>query len=217
MSTSRRDFLKSFAIALASVAVTRCSTSKIPPVGEKTPQDKVRDCWRRLDGLAEQTREAGLMRDEESELLNQLLNDHKFALYELANAGEFDFLVSSEMQRAFEEAATYIKVKNSVWVSCYEVSDPSVLDDMQAEQNIETVQANLLRQAELLQTYSGGISAATIAQAEQSIARDLTFLKAKYRVSELEELFHQYTSEDMDINPATLKAAQELVEILLSD
>jgi hypothetical protein len=217
MRTSRRDFIKSFAITLASLTMTRCGVSETPESIEIDPKDRVRACWLRLDWMAQQVRDSGLMKGDSSEAQTQLIIEHQRALKELVDAGEFDWPIASEMQKAFEEATTYVRNSSSVTVSCYEVSDPRMLERMDAEYNIEKVQADLVRQAELLQSFSGSIHSYAVTRAQEAIARDLTFLESKFRTNEIEELFQLYESDAIEVSPLSLEAARILAEILLSN
>jgi len=214
MRTSRRDFMKSIAITLASLAMTRCNPLQITT---SSPKDRVRDCWLRLDWLAEQTRNAGLMRGEKSEVQKQLLLEHEQALSEWVNTGELDRAVSYAMQNAFKEATIYVQNLSAVTVTCYEAMSAEVLDQMRAEQRVESVQADLIRQAELLQSYTGSIDSDTLAVAQQAIARDITFLSAELRNDQLKELYQQYESGELEVHPINLEAARLLAEILLTN
>jgi hypothetical protein len=214
MRASRRDFMKSLAITLASLAMARCNPSQTTA---SSPKDRVLDCWLRLDWLAQETRNAGLMKGEKSEVQKQLLLEHEQALSEWVSTGELDRQVSYAMQNAFIEATIYVQNLSAVTVTCYESMSAEVLDQMHAEQKVESVQADLVRQAELLQAYSGTIDPSTLATAQQAIALDMTFLSAISGSFEIETYFQQYETGGMVLDPITLDAARLLAEILRSD
>lgn len=214
MKTSRRDFMKSFGIALVSLAMTRCS---ILSSSTDTAKDQLRNCWLRLDWLAQQVREAALVSGQESQARNSLIDEHQTALDTMVASGELDASVAREMQRAFEEATIHVKNINTVVVMCYEVADPNFLDTRPEDNSLETVRADLIRRAEALQEINLDLNPAAVQRAEQAIARDITFLKLVLHSSAKEGLFSQYQSYDMDINPKALEAAQLLVDIILGD
>ena len=53
MIPTRRDFVKSVGIAIASLVMARC----IPFGGDDSSRSRLRNCWLRLDWLAQRTRE----------------------------------------------------------------------------------------------------------------------------------------------------------------
>ena len=82
MSFTRREFIKSVGIALASLVMTRC----IPTGGGgDAPREHLRNCWLRFDWLAQQAKEADYERGERAR--DELLTDHRAALDDLVAAG----------------------------------------------------------------------------------------------------------------------------------
>jgi hypothetical protein len=177
----------------------------------------LRNCWSSLDWLAEETRKAGPESNQARNAWNTLVENHQAALDIMIASGQFDTLVAREMQRAFEEAATHIKNTNKAVVTCYEISDVDVLSTQPANNSIDVVRNNLVRQAELLQEFSVDITSTTIERAQEAIALDITFLEIALRSSSREELFKEYQAGGMDINPKALETAQLLVDIILDD
>ena len=90
MCSTRRDFIKSVGIAIASLVMTRC----IPFGGDDSPRGRLRNCWLRLDWLAQQARGDYERGDRARE---ELAATHRAALDDLIAADELDADVADEL------------------------------------------------------------------------------------------------------------------------
>ena len=214
MRSTRRDFIKSVGITIASLVVVRC----IPFGGDdNSPRGRLRNCWLRFDWLAQQTQEDFERGDQ---ALDGLVTDHRAALNDLVTAGELDAAVADQMQVAFAEAAHHVWRSNAP-ITCYEAV---MADYTPASSDQLTQQADLL--AEIAQ--SGDLDPATVAQAQAAIERDIAFLNLSD--AEIQALYdkliaaagdtHDFPSLDgldLDIPPEAAEAARFLVELLLGE
>jgi hypothetical protein len=213
-STTRRDFIKSVGIAIASLVMARC----IPSGGkDDSPRGRLRHCWLRLDWLAQQANGDYERGDKARE---KLAADHRAALDDLVTAGETDAGVADELNTAFGAAITHILFINAP-ITCYE---PVVVDYTPASSGQLAQQAGFL--AEMAE--SGDLDPATVAQAQAAIERDIAFLNLSdvetqalydeliaaaggtYDFPSLDEL-------DLEISPEAAEAARFLVELLSED
>jgi hypothetical protein len=214
MRSTRRDFIKSVGIAIASLVMVRCI-----PFGSKddSPRARLRNCWLRLDWLAQQTQKDFERGDQ---ALDGLVADHRAVLNDLVTAGELDAAVADQMQVAFTEAAFHVWRSNAP-ITCYEAV---MVDYTPASSGQLAQQAGLL--AEMAE--SGDLDPATVAQAQAAIERDITFLKLSSEETqalydELREAagdtndFPSFDELDLEISPETAEAARFLVELLSED
>ena len=101
-STTRRYFIRSVGIAVASLVMARC----IPSGGkDDSPRGRLRHCWLRLDWLAEQAKGDYEQGDRARE---ELATDHHAALDDLVAAGEIDADVADELNTAFGAATNHV-------------------------------------------------------------------------------------------------------------
>lgn len=216
MTPTRREFLRGVALALASLALTRCSL----PEGlgrEKTPRDRLRTYWLQLDILAAKTQD-DFERGEE--MREQLTDDHRIALDELVAAGGLTAAVADDIQAAFREAAYHVW-RAAAPITCYE---PVLIDytPTSADQLVE--QADLL--AEMAE--SSALDAQTVARVQAVIERDVAFLalahedvRALYdRLVEAagdSYAFPSFDELELEIPPEAVAAAHFLVELLLEE
>ncbi len=210
MRTTRRDFIKNFSITLASLVLTRCSIFRSKT---ENARDQIRDCWARLDWLAEETRNVEENTKQASDAYNELIYSHQAALDTLISSGEIDSAVGGEMQRAFREAARYVKSSNEVVVMCYEAAPDLPPSHLWSN----TVREDLIRQTELLESYSGEFESTTLQKALDAIARDISFLQRDGESDLSEALYQEYQTSDMYVSPEALRAAELLVEIILGE
>jgi hypothetical protein len=223
MSSTRREFIKNVGIALASLAMARC----ICPLkrggsdGDEgdSVRERLRQCWLRLDWLAQETQDwDDYERGEQA--LDQLVADHRVALDELVAAGELDADVADQVGTAFGAAAYHVWRSNAP-ITCYE----PVLVDYKP-----TSSSQLAWQAELLveMAESGDLDLDTVAQAQAAIERDVAFLNLSGE--EIEALydalieaaggtyaFPPFDELDLEITPEAAAAARFLVELLLAE
>lgn len=215
MPASRRDFMKSLGIALASMLMVRCV-----PTGsnEDSVSDRLRNCWLKFDWLAQQAQ--GDI-DQSEKARQDLINDHRAALDELVVNGDLKTEVADQLQVAFE-AAAYHAWRANAPITCYEPSfgpDYTPTSSDQLAQQVDLLD-EIARQSDL--------DPATLAQAQSAIERDITFLNIPN--DDLEALYEKlmeaagntlnYPSFDeleLEITPETMEAARFLVELLIED
>ena len=224
MTSTRREFIKNVGIAIASLAMTRCAcpitSGDWPAKGEcDSAPDCLRQCWLRLDLLAEETQDwNNYERGEQA--LSKLIADHQAALDELVAAGELDTDVADQAQTAFGAAAYHVWRSNAP-ITCYE----AVLVDYKP-----TSSSQLARQAELLveMAASGDLDPATVTQAQAAIERDIVFLNLSGAETQAlyDELiaaagdsytFPSFDELDLEITPEAAEAARFLVKLLLGE
>jgi hypothetical protein len=223
MSSTRREFIKSVGIALASLTMARCICSLNRGGSAEDECDSARDClrrcWLRLDWLAQETQDwDDYERGERA--LDQLVADHRAALDELVTAGELDADVADQVGTAFGAAAYHVWRSNAP-ITCYE----PVLVDYKP-----TTSSQLAWQAELLveMAESGDLDPDTVAQVQAAIERDVAFLNLSGE--EIEALydalieaagdtyaFPPFDELDLEITPEAAAAARFLVELLLAE
>ncbi len=189
MSPTRREFLKGLGIALASLVMARCAPFK---EGANAPRQCLRDCWLRLDWLAEQSRQG---REQGQKAKKKLTTEHQAALDGLVASGELDKEVAYHIEYAFVAAADDVFVSNlpatpeTVAVMCYKetvvVPPPTGATVKEvAEGQVADYQGGsaerLVRQADLLAEMAGqnNIDAATVARAQQAVQRELFLLSS---------------------------------------
>lgn len=233
MSSSRREFIKQFGIALASLLTTRCvppfvRTCYAPAAPTPTPSsagqqnsfilspelERLRACWLELDTLAEQTKkdnQAG------SALKQSLIDEHRAALDDLVRLSELSEAAAEQVQLAFKEAAEHVWAISAP-VMCYKETalnyfPPSCQD--------------LVNQAELL-AENGDLDPDTVALAQTAIARDMAFLglSSEETLALYDKIIqdstpgtpYPYFEEiELDVPPEAAQAAQFLVALLVGD
>ena len=224
MASTRREFIKSVGVAIASLAMARCiyPLNRGGSDGDEgdSVRERLRRCWLRFDWLARETRD----RDDYGrgeQALDQLVADHRAALDELVVAGELDAGVADQVGTAFGAAAYHVWRSNAP-ITCYE----PVLVDYKP-----TSSGHLARQAELLveMAESGDLDPDPVAQAQAAIERDVAFLNLSGE--EVEALYDAlmeaaggtyafpppFDELDLEITPEAAAAARFLVELLLAE
>jgi hypothetical protein len=217
MTITRRAFVKKMGITIATLAMTRCS----PTAGKsETPRDHLRDCWLRLDGLAQETRDNWSDFEQGEQIKQQLISEHRAALDELIAAGELDAAVAGQMQSAFDAAAYHVWRSNAP-ITCYE----AMLLDYKPVSSSQLVQ-----QAEMLaeMAESGNLDPNTVAQAQAAVEQDIAFLSLSQ--AETQALYdalieaggdsYDFPSLDeleLEVSAETVAAARFLVELLLEE
>jgi signal transduction histidine kinase len=212
MPSTRRDFMKSVGVAIASLVMTRC----IPfDTKSDSASDRVRECWLKLDWLAQRAN-GDYERGEEAR--DELAQDHRAALDDLVAQGEIDANVAEELNVAFNAAITHVFLSNAP-ITCYE---PVLVDFAPISSDQLTQQADLLNEF----AQSGGIDAETLAQAQDAIERDITFLNLTYEETQAlyDELIANagetvdippFNEIELEIPPEVIQAAHFLVDLLL--
>jgi hypothetical protein len=232
MSPTRREFLKGLGIALASLVMARCAPFR---EGGNSERQRLRDCWLRLDWLAEQAQQGD---EEGKQAKEELTTEHRAALDGLIASGELDKEVAYHIQYAFAAAADDV-FASSYSIMCYKetvvVPTPTggtvqeVARGQLADYQSRSAE-RLVRQADLLSEMAGqsGIDANTVARAQQAIQWDLYLLSStpeerKALADRLVEVaggthglppLYQW---DVALPPDVAKAARFLAELLLEE
>lgn len=213
MTPTRREFIKSVGLALAGLVLARCAPW---PQSDDSPRGRLRDCWVRFSWLAEETRK-GWNGDDYEGAREQLLGQHAAALDELVKAAELTRAVANEIAAGFG-AATYHVWRSNAPITCYE---PMVVDYQ------PTTAAQLVQQAAVLEEMAqgGSLDPATVAAAQETIARDLAFLSltAAEQQALYEEIlaggypYPDFAGIPLKVAPEEIEAARYLVELLLGN
>jgi len=208
--TTRRHFIRTVGIAVASLVVGRCTPTPEPtcyvmPAFTPTPDSTA--------GNDDSPR--GRLRQE---AMAQLIQDHKGALNQLVAAGDLERPVADQVQVAFD-AAVYHVWRSNAPITCYE---PMMIDFQ------PTSSAQLVQQAETLEQMAGISDAQqdTFAKAQAAIERDIVFLNLSS--SDVQTLYDQliaaagdsynYPSFDeleLDVTLEAAAAARFLVGLLV--
>lgn len=223
MTPTRREFIQSLGIALGSLVLTGCGSTPAPDViiqcyvqvdPPRTPtptpsrshgRQKVRDCWLRLDWLAERAQVGA----EEARLAKQeLVNQHRAAVDELVAVGELSEDVARYVRVAFVAAADYaidpqpeqagVIVEETV-IECYVQVDPPYVSPPTprppTERQVEEAAREtallyasgsgrrLAQQAELLEEMAAtsDIDPETVTVVQAAIQKDMIVLSATDR------------------------------------
>jgi hypothetical protein len=203
MRSTRRDFIRSVGIAVASLVMAGC----IPSGGkDDSPQGRLRNCWLRLDWLAQKTRETPPERYEQGEQArDKLVAEHRAALDDWVAAGELDAAVADQMQVAFAEAAFHAW-RNNAPMTCYEALpiEYGARDD-------------LIQQAELLREAASDLDPAVVEEVQAAIARDIALFEAATGPGAGFELIQQFEAGEIEASPEAVEAARILVDLLLGE
>ena len=194
---TRRDFIESIGIAVASLVMAGC----IPSGGQDdSPQGRLRSCWLRLDWLARQAR-GDYERGEQAR--DELVANHRAALDDLVAAGEVDAAVADQVQVAFDEAAFHAWRSNAP-MTCYMALPVEYggRDD-------------LLQQAELLRKTASGLDPAVVEEVQAAIARDIALFEAAAGPEAGAKLIEQFETGEIKASPEAVEAARILVDLLL--
>jgi hypothetical protein len=242
---SRRAFLKTLGLALASATLAGCepqgatvtptptatptpaptltltaspTATPIPtPTPNLAPRVRLYQAWLDLDKLADTAH-----RDwqEGEAMLKQLGSGHRAALDELAGAGEITAAVGADVQAAFEDVAWHVWRSNAL-ITCYLSTTVSYKPESSEDLRV---------QAELLTELAGQgtLQADTLARVQAAVERDVAYLalsEADERalVDPLTEARRAGTPEPLyrqlalSISPDVAEAARFLVELLAQE
>ena len=213
MTPTRRDFIQTLGIALASLIVTRCSNGRV--TGE-TPRERLRSCWLRLEWLAQEAKDY----ERGVEATEMLATEHRAALDGLVTADELQANVAQMIHYSFSAAANHVLLANAP-ITCYE---PVMVD------YTPTSSSQLAYQAQILAEMSdqGTIDPDTMTLAQQVIERDIAFLNlsGEDKTALYDELtaaagdsysFPSFDELALEVSPETAEAAHFLVELLLQE
>ena len=212
MHTTRRDFMKTLGISLASLTLARC----LPFKGSSdSPIDRLRDCWLSLEKLAQETQKDF----ERAEQMKQdLIGDHRASLDDLVASRELPLAAAEQIQIAFQEATYHIWRSNAP-ITCYE---PVLVDYTPTSSEQLTQRVALLEEI----AERRDIDENTLAQVQATIERDIAFLGLTDEETQslYEKLiaaagedfnFPSFDELDLEITPEAMEAARFLVELLL--
>lgn len=211
MTCTRRRFIKSVGVTLASLvvgnALSACASSSSTASHEEqepTAWERLRQSWLELSALKDIS--LGADWDTTQAALEQHNAAHQAALDELVAAGQISQAVSEQLQLAYTEAAYHVQRSMA---TCY-IALPFEYD----------VRVDLLQQTHALHKLVGelDLDPDVVAQAQAAIARDVAFFEAvqagKVERTQIEQ---QFQGEQLQASPAALEAASLLVNLLLGD
>ena len=213
MTPTRRDFIHTLGVTLATLIVTRCSNGG---VSGNTPQERLRSCWLQLEWLAQEAKdyERGVQGTE------MLTDEHRAALDGLVTEGALQGDVAVLIHTSFSAAANHVLLANAP-ITCYE----SVMLDY-----TPTSSSQLAHQAQILAEMSdqGTIEPDTIVLAQQTIERDIAFLtlSGEDESALYDKLmaaagdnysFPSFDELALTVSPEAVEAAHFLVELLIQE
>lgn len=214
MGLTRREFLKSIGVTMASLAMTGCSPGLGRDDSDDSPRGRLRSCWLRLDNLAETTKKN---HEKGEQLKGELAAGHRAALDDLVSDGELTAIVSDQVQAAFDEALYHVWRANAP-ITCYE---PMIVNYTPTSADQLVQQASLLTEM----ARGGDLDPETVRRAQAAIERDIAFLSLTSQ--ETEELYQalQEAAGDsfrfppfeelaLDIPVEAIEAARFLVDLL---
>jgi hypothetical protein len=232
MNISRRDFMKVFGVSVASLLLSHCNqpptpestatptqtpirptcytATPIPPTPQFTPLptsipalQRLRLCWLRFDDLARQTAASP---DENFNLVNTLIADHRLAMDEYAARSDFSTGARDLVQEAYE-AAVYHVWRLNVRLSCY---TSTIVDYYPASAQ------TLIQQAELLSRLSAqnNVDASTLEKVRLALEHDLAFYALTSQ--EVGQLYDRLIRDYMD-HGTPVPAFQDLQLALTPD
>lgn len=209
MSLTRRRFIKSVGVTLASLIVTRTLTACTSQSSGSDSQqqehfawDQLRQCWFELSALKDVSLGSDWKRIQVQ--VDEQEAAHQAALAELVEAGELDKAVADQVELAFAEAVYHIERSMA---TCY-IAIPFEHD----------VRADLLQQTDALHQAADelDLDPAVVGQAQAAIARDVAFFEAvKIGEVERQQVEQQFMANELDASPEAVEAARLLVELLL--
>lgn len=232
MSQTRRDFIRSVGVAVATLIMRRCNP--LPPIcyeavestavptpfagGDDSPRGKLRAYWMVFGDFAQQTKDESEALGESEEARDALIEDHHAVLNELVATADLDRAVAEEVQAAFSGAVYHVWRAN-IPATCYA---PTLVD------YTPTSAQQLVQQAEILAELeaTSDLDEETIARATAAIERDIAFLSLSQ--TDVQALYDEliaaagdsyaypsFETVELDITPEAIEAAHFLVELLL--
>jgi hypothetical protein len=229
MKHTRRDFITSFAMGIASLIISGCLSSQSaedashdgsdpthPPLPTSMPtasaspandsanssEDVLRNSWLQLKKLSQVTQ---MDSNEGERLRDELMTNHRNALDGLVALNEISSEVANQIQHAFEQAA-YHTWRVYAPAMCYEAMPPEAFPS-----------GDLIQQANQLIELSNDLDPATVEKVQAAIARDMAFFEAISQDKNPYELLKQFNTDELEISPEALEAARFLMELLLSN
>ena len=221
MSLTRRDFIKLFGLALASLAVSRCSRIKMY---SNTPRDRLRKCWTQFDELAKNVQLDVKLKprnyDENNKMVTTLLTEHRAALDELVASGDLSASAADVLHEGYS-AAIYHIWRSNVPITCYE---PTMVDYQPSSAAVLVGQSAALDEM----AASSDLDADTVATLQQAIENDLAFVvltdeeeQALYEklinAANADTPIPQFNEMHFESGPEVSEAAQFLVELFVDE
>ena len=211
MTASRRDFIRGFGVALASLLTARCvklpgSAPVAPGTNKGSARERLRQCWLAFEWFKA---EAKADYDRGNQVRANLLEAHQNALDELVADGNLTQPVADQVQAAYDEAVMHVWAGYS-GITCYTMTPLSAA--------FMSSRSQLLKQAALLAD-SRDLDPASVTQAQAALAREMAFLSLS------ESTLRDQLGNDVavpadlkvDISPEALAAAEFLTQLLLKD
>ncbi len=212
MSLTRADFMKVFGVTVASLLLTRCQ-ALLPEA--QTARARLRRAWLGFGDLADRTTGG---KNNENEVGQRMIADHRAALDEVVASGEISAPVADLVQEAYQ-GAVYHVWRSHAPITCYL---PAFVDYGPAGANV------LLEQSEVLGQIAaqGTVDPATVAKAQKALEHDMAF----YALSgeETQALYDRLIKESqsggqpapsfealqLELTPDARAAAQFIVDLL---
>ncbi len=200
MIHTRREFIKGVGLAIAALVMAQCTSSSSK---DGSPRERVRDCWSRLDWLAQKALDYENY-ETGKEARDELIAEHRAALDDLVAAGELDATVADQMQVAFNEAAFHAWRDNAP-ITCY-IALPIEYEP----------RSDLVKQAELLES-ADGLDPVTVEKVQAAIARDITFFEIAASSELGYELLDQLEAGEIEASAEAIEAARTLMSLILGE
>jgi hypothetical protein len=211
MTISRRDFIRGFGVALASLLAARCvklpgSPLIAPGTNKGSARERLRHSWLAFEWFKA---EAKANYERGSQARANLLEAHQAALGELVAGGELTQPVADQVQAAFDEAVMHVWAGHS-GITCYTMTPLSAA--------FMASRSDLIKQAALL-AESRGLDPDAVAQARAALAREMAFLALSEKTLRAQLGSDAAVPPDfeVDISPEALAAAAFLSQLLLTD
>ncbi len=209
MSCTRRRFIKSVGVTIASLIVTQALPACTPQGSDDESQPREHPAWGRLrQSWLDLGALKGVSLGSDWEKVQATVDEHKTthqaALDELLEAGEIDKTVADQVQLAFIEGVYHVERSLTL---CY-IAIPFEHD----------VRVDLLQQADVLGQLADelDLDQSVVAQAQDAIARDVTFFQAvKAGKVERTQIEQQFQADQLQASPEATQAARVLVDLLL--
>lgn len=198
MTCTRRRFVRSVGVTLASLVVARalpaCKPQSCADWRAHPAWGRLRQCWLDL---------------EKSPGLRSQLDVHQAALDELVEAGQLEWAVADQLQLAYTAAASYANSR-PIEATCYMTGPPPeahVVMDL-------ALQASALRKA----ARELDLDSDTVTQAQAAIARDITLFQAvQTGQADIKQVQRLFQDDQLKTTPEAARAACILVDLLLED
>lgn len=163
-------------------------------------RERLRDCWRQLDGLAQQ---AGQDYEQASQAKSALVETHRAVLDELVSLDELGAQAATLVHAAFEEAAFHVWRANAP-LTCY-LGLPIQYEPCE----------DLVLRAEMLADVARDLDPAVVAEAQDALARDIAFLGALEPDGPTDaQLLALWRSRDIAADAQAVEAARYLGALL---